>query len=91
MPFGGATDAAAVEAGVAAYGAPPGGKAMMKRELEAATEAERTGVYITWRNSVTDAECARVAPLSRCMCGTPTSVHFGSTSVHFRSTSGPLR
>ena len=64
-----ARSAADVEEAVALYGAAPGGKAMMRQEALAAQEACETGVYITWRSSVSGAECARVASSSRCFCG----------------------
>ncbi len=77
MPFVTAASAEAVEAGVAAYGAPPGGKAMIAAEMAAADEALRTGVYIVWRSARQHQQdlCARVGPASRCMCGHPLRAH----------------
>ena len=76
MPFAQVSDASAVEAGVAAYGAAPGGKKMMQAEAAAAEQAIRTGVYITWRSSrAGEPDCARVGPASRCFCGHAFSEH----------------
>ena len=46
--------AADVESAVAAYGAAPGGRKLMRLEAEAAQAAVETGVYITWRGGSED-------------------------------------
>eukprot|EP00965_Chrysotila_dentata_P226651 6195543-Pleurochrysis_carterae.AAC.2 len=58
-----------VERGIAAYGAAPGGKLLLRREAKAAAEAQASGVYITWCSTKTGAECCRIASVCRCLCG----------------------
>lgn len=65
---GQAKDANDVEAAVAAYGAAPGGQAMMKSEAKAAAEAAASGIYVTFQ-SPNESECCRVQSNSSCLCG----------------------
>lgn len=65
---GQAKDATDVEAAVAAYGAAPGGQAMMKSEARAAAEAAASGIYVTFQ-SPNESECCRVQSNSSCLCG----------------------
>lgn len=66
---GNARDASDVERAVQAYGAAPGGSAMLKSENRAAEEAMRSGVYVTWQSPGDERECCRVGQGSSCLCG----------------------
>ena len=65
---GQARDAKDVESAVRAYGAAPGGQAMMKSEQKAAEEAMASGIYVTWQ-SPDERECCRIQSNSSCHCG----------------------
>jgi predicted nucleic acid-binding Zn-ribbon protein len=65
---GQARDAKDVESAVRAYGAAPGGQAMMKSEQKAAEEAMASGIYVTWQ-SPDERECCRIQSNSSCLCG----------------------
>ena len=76
MPFHAPQSAAEVERAYHAYGAAPGGKAMLRAEARAASEAQESGVYITWRSRRSEgAECSRISSASRCFCGHPLAHH----------------
>ena len=68
MPLHQARTAQEVERAAKDYGVPPGGRALLRREAQAASEAIASGVYITWRSSDRE-DCARVSSKSRCFCG----------------------
>lgn len=52
-----------------------GAKKMLTWEFKHAMEAERSGIYVTWRSDTAKEDCFRVGSQSRCFCGHSFSDH----------------